>query len=158
MSVPTTPEGYHSVTPYIIVNDAVAALDFYRNALGAEEVFRLPMGDKIGHAEIRIGNSMLMLSDEWPDMDAYGPKHRGGVTATFVIYVPDVDASFERAVKAGAKVDRPLENQAWGDRMGTVIDPFGHKWSLATHVEDVPPEELKRRMDEWQQQQAGLTA
>ena len=158
MSVPTTPEGYHSVTPYLIVDDAVAALDFYRNALGAQEVFRLPMGDKIGHAEIRIGDSMLMLSDEWPDMDAYGPKRRGGATATFVIYVPDVDASFDRAVKAGAKVDRPVENQAWGDRMGTVIDPFGHKWSLATHVEDVDPDELKRRMDEWSQQQAGLTA
>jgi len=158
MSVPTTPQGYHSVTPYLIVDDAVAALDFYRNALDAEEVFRLPMGDKVGHAEIRIGDSMLMLSDEWPDMDALGPKRRGGATATFVIYVPDVDASFERAVKAGAKVDRPLENQAWGDRMGTVIDPFGHKWSLATHVEDVDPDELKRRMDEWQKQQAGLTA
>ena len=149
MSVPATPEGYHSVTPYLIVDDASAALDFYREALAAEEIFRLPMGDKIGHAEIRIGDSMLMLSDEWPDMDA---------SATFVIYVPDVDASYDRAVKAGAKVDRPVENQAWGDRMGTVVDPFGHKWSLATHVEDVSPEELKRRMDEWMQQQAGLTA
>ena len=155
MSVPTTPEGYHSVTPYLIVDDAVAALDFYRDALGAQEVFRLPMGDKIGHAEIRIGDSMLMLSDEWPDMDAYGPNRRGGATATFVIYVPDVDASFDRAVKAGAKVDRPLENQAWGDRMGTVIDPFGHKWSLGTHVEDVSPEEMKKRMAQWSKQQGG---
>lgn len=158
MSVPSTPEGYHSVTPYLIVDDAKAALDFYRDALGAEEVYRLPMGDKIGHAEIRIGDSMLMLSDEWPDMDAFGPKQRGGATTTFVIYVPDADKAFDHAVKAGAKVDRPLENQAWGDRMGTVVDPFGHKWSLATHVEDVSPEELKRRMDEWMKQQAGLTA
>ncbi len=155
MSVPATPEGYHSVTPYLIVDDAAKALDFYRDALAAEEVYRLPMGGKIGHAEIRIGDSMLMLSDEWPDMDAMGPKSRGGATATFVIYVPDADASFDRAVKAGAKVDRPMENQAWGDRMGTVVDPFGHKWSLATHVEDVSPEELKRRMDEWMKQQAG---
>lgn len=158
MSVPSTPEGYHSVTPYLIVDDAKAALDFYRDALGAEEVYRLPMGDKIGHAEIRIGDSMLMLSDEWPDMDAFGPKQRGGATTTFVIYVPDADKAFDRAVKAGATVDRPLENQAWGDRMGTVVDPFGHKWSLATHVEDVSPEELKRRMDEWMKQQAGQTA
>lgn len=152
------PDGYHSVTPYLIVNDATAALDFYRDALGAEEVYRLPMGGKIGHAEIRIGDSMLMLSDEWPDMGALGPKTRGGATSTFVIYVEDADASFDRAVKAGATVDRPVENQAWGDRMGTVIDPFGHKWTFGTHVEDVSPEELKRRMDEWMQQQAGQTA
>ncbi|HEY0506244.1 MAG TPA: VOC family protein [Lysobacter sp.] len=158
MSVPAIPEGYHSVTPYLIVDNASKALDFYRDALDAEEVYRLPMGDKIGHAEIRIGDCMLMLSDEWPDMDALGPKSRGGATSSFVIYVPDVDKSFEHAVKAGAKVDRPVENQAWGDRMGTVVDPFGHKWSLATHVEDVSPEELKRRMDEWMKQQAGLTA
>jgi PhnB protein len=152
------PDGYHSVTPYLIVNDAAAALDFYRDALGAEEVYRLPMGGKIGHAEIRIGDSMLMLSDEWPDMGALGPKTRGGATSTFVIYVEDADASFDRAVKAGATVDRPVENQAWGDRMGTVVDPFGHKWTFGTHVEDVSPEELKRRMDEWMQQQAGQTA
>ncbi|MDI9238924.1 VOC family protein [Lysobacter sp. LF1] len=158
MSVPSTPEGYHTVTPYLIVDDTKAALDFYRDALGAEEIYRLPMGDKIGHAEIRIGNSMLMLSDEWPDIGALGPKSRGGATASFVIYVPDVDRAYEHAVKAGAKPDRPVENQAWGDRMGTLIDPFGHKWSLATHVEDVSPEELKRRMDEWMKQQAGLTA
>jgi len=154
MSVPTTPEGYHSVTPYLVVDDASAALDFYRDALGAQEIYRLPMGGKIGHAEIRIGNSMLMLSDEWPDMDAYGPKHRGGATATFVVYVPDVDTAFDKAVRSGAKVDRPVQDQPWGDRMGTVIDPFGHKWSLATHVEDVSPDELKRRMAQWQDQQA----
>ena len=152
------PDGYHSVTPYLIVNDAAAALDFYREALGAQEVYRLPMGGKIGHAEIRIGDSMLMLSDEWPDMGALGPKTRGGATSTFVIYVEDADKSFDRAVKAGATVDRPVENQAWGDRMGTVVDPFGHKWTFGTHVEDVSPEELKRRMDEWMQQQAGQTA
>ena len=154
MSVPTTPEGYHSVTPYLVVDDASAALDFYRDALGAQEIYRLPMGGKIGHAEIRIGNSMLMLSDEWPDMDAYGPKHRGGATATFVVYVPDVDTAFDKAVRSGAKVDRPVQDQPCGDRMVTVIDPFGHKWRLATHVEDVSPDELKRRMAQWQDQQA----
>ena len=155
MSVQTIPEGYHSVTPYIIVDDAKAALDFYRDALGAEELFRLPMGGKIGHAEIRVGDSQIMLSDEWPDMDALGPKSRGGATATFMLYVEDADKAFERAVKAGAKVDKPVENQFWGDRMGSVIDPFGHKWSFGTHIEDVPPEEMQKRMDEWTRQQAG---
>lgn len=149
------PDGYHSVTPYLIVNDAAAALDFYRDALGAEEVYRLPMGGKIGHAEIRIGDSMLMLSDEWPDMGALGPKTRGGATSTFVIYVEDADASFDRAVKAGATVDRPVENQAWGDRMGTVVDPFGHKWTLGTHIEDVSPDEMQKRMESWSKEQGG---
>lgn len=155
MSTQSIPEGYHSVTPYIIVDDAKAALEFYRDALGAEELYRLPMGDKIGHAEIRVGDSQIMLSDEWPDMDALGPKSRGGATATFMLYVPDADQAFDRAVKAGAKVDKPVENQFWGDRMGSVIDPFGHKWSFGTHIEDVPPEEMQKRMDEWSRQQAG---
>jgi PhnB protein len=155
MSVQSIPPGYHSVTPYIIVDDATAALDFYRDALGAEELFRLPMGSKIGHAEIRVGDSQIMLSDEWPDMDALGPKSRGGATSSFMIYVEDADKAFDRAVKAGAKVDKPVENQFWGDRMGSVIDPFGHKWSFGTHVEDVPPEEMQKRMDEWTRQQAG---
>jgi PhnB protein len=155
MSVNPIPDGYHSVTPYLIVDDAEAALKFYREALGAEETVRLPMGGKIGHAEIRIGNSMVMLSDEWPDMGALGPKTRGGATSSFVLYVEDADKAFDRAVKAGAKVDKPVENQFWGDRMGSVTDPFGHKWSFGSHVEDVSPEEMKQRMDAWASQQGG---
>lgn len=155
MSVNPIPDGYHSVTPYLIVDDAEAALKFYREALGAEEVVRLPMGGKIGHAEIRIGNSMVMLSDEWPDMGALGPKTRGGATSSFVLYVEDADKAFDRAVKAGAKVDKPVENQFWGDRMGSVTDPFGHKWSFGSHVEDVSPEEMQKRMDAWASQQGG---
>ncbi len=155
MSVNPVPDGYHSVTPYLIVDDAERALAFYREALGAEEVVRLPMAGKIGHAEIRIGNSMVMLSDEWPDMGALGPKSRGGATSSFVLYVEDADKAFDRAVKAGAKVDKPVENQFWGDRMGSVTDPFGHKWSFGSHVEDVSPEEMKKRMDPRASQQGG---
>jgi len=143
------PQGYHSITPSVVVDDAAKALAFYREAFGATETYRLPMGDKIGHAEIQIGDSRLMLSDEYPEWDALGPRARGGATGSFLIYVPDADAAVERAVKAGAKVLQPVENQFWGDRMGTVADPFGHKWMLGTHVEDVPPEEMQRRGEEW---------
>ena len=154
MAVNYIPEGYHTVTSYLMVDDAARALDFYRDAFGAEELFRLPMGDKIGHAEIMIGDTHLMLADEFPDMGALGPNSRGGPTASFMIYVPDADAAYDRAVKAGARADRPLKNEFWGDRIGTVIDPFGHKWSLATHVEEVPPEEIQRRMEQWSEAQA----
>ena len=153
MAVNYIPDGYHTVTSYLMVDDAARALDFYRDAFGAEELFRLPMGDKIGHAEIMIGDTHLMLADEFPDMGALGPNSRGGPTASFMIYVPDADAAYDRAVKAGAKADRPLKNEFWGDRIGTVIDPFGHKWSLATHVEEVSPEEMQKRMAEWSEQQ-----
>ena len=154
MAVPTTPEGYHSVTPYLIVDDAAAAIAFYARAFGATELFRLPMGDKVGHAEIMIGNSHVMLSDEWPDMNIRGPKSRGGPTASLMVYVDDVDAMFKQAVDAGATVERGVENQFWGDRTGTVVDPYGHRWMLATHVEEVPPEELERRMAKWSKQPA----
>lgn len=154
MAVNYIPDGYHTVTSYLMVDDAARALDFYRDAFGAEELFRLPMGDKIGHAEIMIGDTHLMLADEFPDMGALGPNSRGGATASFMIYVPDADAAYDKAVKAGAKADRPLKNEFWGDRIGTVIDPFGHKWSLATHVEEVAAEEMQRRMQEWTQSQA----
>jgi PhnB protein len=153
MAVNYIPDGYHTVTSYLMVDDAAKALDFYRDAFGAEELFRLPMGDKIGHAEIMIGDTHLMLADEFPDMGALGPNSRGGPTASFMIYVPDADAAYDKAVKAGAKADRPLKNEFWGDRIGTVIDPFGHKWSLATHVEEVGPEEIQKRMAEWSEQQ-----
>jgi PhnB protein len=153
MPVQARPEGYHSVTPYRVVDDAAKAIDFYARAFGAKEIFRLPMGDKIGHAEIMIGDSHVMLSDEWPDMNMRGPKARGGATASMMVYVDDVDAMFAQALKAGATADKNPENQFWGDRMGTLVDPFGHRWMLATHVEDVPPEEMERRMASFGEQQ-----
>ena len=147
------PEGYHSVTPYLIVDDANAAIDFYKKAFGATEKFRLPMGDKIGHAEIKIGDSFVMLADEFPDMGHLGPKARGGTTVSLLIYVEDVDSAFKQAIEAGAKEVRPVENQFWGDRMGTLTDPFGHQWSLGTTVEEVSPQELETRMKEWGEKQ-----
>jgi PhnB protein len=148
MSDSHRPEGYHTVTPYLTVDGAAEAIDFYKKALGATEVFRLPMGDRIGHAELRIGDSMVMLSDEFPEMDHLGPAARGGATSSLMIYLDNVDAAFDQAVAAGAKAERPVEDQFWGDRMGTIVDPFGHRWMLATHVEDIAPEELERRMAE----------
>jgi len=147
MSLKNPPEGYHSVTPYLTVDDARAALDFYARAFGATEIMRMEMGDKIGHAEIRIGDSVVMLSDEWPDMDKLSPKSRGGSTAGLMVYLPDVDAAFARAIEAGATEERAVEDQFYGDRSGSVRDPFGHSWMLATHVEDVPEDEMKRRME-----------
>ena len=146
MSVNPIPEGYHSVTPYLIVDDAAAALDFYAKAFGATEVMRMPMGDRIGHAEILIGDSHVMLADEFPERGHLGPRTRGGPTASLMIYLPDVDAAFARAIGAGATELMPIENQFYGDRSGTLTDPFGHQWTLATHVEDVAPEEMERRM------------
>jgi len=140
------PEGFHSVTPYLTVDDVDAAIDFYERAFGAVEVFRLPMGEKVAHAEVRIGDSIVMLADEWPDLDLLGPKSRGGTTSRLMIYVADVDAAFARAVAAGAKAERPVENQFYGDRSGSLVDPSGHRWTLSTHVEDVSAEEMQRRM------------
>jgi len=140
------PEGYHTVTPYLIVDGAARALEFYKKAFGAEETFRMPgPGGKIGHAEFRLGNSMIMIADEHPEMGARGPKSAGGTPMSLIVYVEDVDKVFPRAVQAGATVDRPLANQFYGDRTGGVVDPFGHKWYLATHVEDVPPDEMEKR-------------
>jgi PhnB protein len=154
MAIPTRPEGYHSVTPYLVCDGAAQAIEFYAKAFGATELFRLPMGDKVGHAEIMIGDSHVMLSDEWPDMNLRGPKARGGPTASLMVYVDDVDAMFARAVTAGAAVESAVANQFWGDRTGTLVDPFGHRWMLATHVEEVPPEEMERRMAQWSKQAA----
>jgi PhnB protein len=148
MSVSHIPQGYHSVTPYLLVAGAAEAIRFYSEAFGAEEVLVMPMGDKIAHAEIRIGDSHVMISDEWPDMNLLGPKARGGATASLMIYLEDVDAAWDRAIAAGCTAERPPENQFWGDRMGTLLDPFGHRWSLATHIEDVSEEEMQRRMAE----------
>jgi len=149
------PEGYHSVTPAVIVHDGAGALDFYKKAFGAEEVLRMPMGDKIGHAEIKIGDSIVMLSDEWPDMGFLGPRTRGGTTVSLMIYVEDADSAFKRAVDAGGTAERPVENQFYGDRSGTLIDPFGHRWTISTHIEDVEPAEMNRRMEEWTKAHAG---
>ena len=143
------PDGYNSVTPYLVVDDAKRAIEFYAQAFGAEEKFRLPMGDKIGHAEIKIGDSFVMLADEFPEMGHLGPNSRGGPTSSIVLYVEDVDTSFKKALEAGAKEQRAVENQFWGDRMGTLTDPFGHQWSLATHVEDVPESEMEARMEKF---------
>ena len=155
MSVKAIPDGYHSVTPYLIIDGAAEAIRWYGEAFGAEEVLRMPMGERIAHAEIKIGDSHVMLSDEWPDMGYLGPLKRGGATASLMIYLEGVDAAFARALEAGATQERPPEDQFWGDRMGTLIDPFGHRWSLATHLEDVSEEEMQRRMaDAFQAQPA----
>lgn len=146
MSVSPVPAGFHSITPYLIVHDAAAAIDFYRRAFGATEVMRLggPNG-KVMHAEMKIGDSHIMLADEFPEMDVRGPLSRGGSSLSLLLYLPNVDAAFARALAEGAKEVRPLKDQFYGDRSGTVVDPFGHVWSLATHVEDVSPEEIDRR-------------
>ena len=149
MSVPPKPPGYHSVTPYLIVDGAAAALDFYAVAFGAEELFRMPMGERIGHAEMRIGDSVVMLADEAPDMGYLAPTSRGGSSVSLMLYMPDVDGVFARALGAGATAERPVQDQFYGDRSGTLLDPFGHRWTVATHVEDVPAAELERRMKAW---------
>ena len=152
MGVKAKPEGYHSVTPYLTVDGAEEAIRFYTEAFGATEILRLPMGGKIGHAEIRIGDSVVMLADEWPDYGKLGPKSRGGATSGLMIYLEDVDAAFARAVAAGGTVERPVEDQFYGDRSGTITDPFGHSWTLSTHVEDIAEDELQRRMAEFSKQ------
>ncbi|MBL0313122.1 MAG: VOC family protein [Holophagaceae bacterium] len=145
-NVKPIPEGYHSVTPYLIVHGAANALDFYKRAFGAVELFRMeaPEG-RIGHAEIRIGDSHIMLADEHPEMGAKSPETLGGSPVSLMLYVQDVDQVFAQAVEAGAGVERPLADQFYGDRTGGLKDPFGHVWFVATHIEDVPPEELDRR-------------
>lgn len=146
MPVPPVPAGYHSVTPYLIVKGAARAIEFYQQAFGAVEVFRMPMGDKIGHAEIRIGDSFVMLADEHPEMDALSPQSLGGSAVSLMVYVEDVDSVFRRALDAGATQTRPVRDQFYGDRSGNLKDPFGHTWTVATHVEDVTPEQLQERM------------
>ena len=147
MAVNPIPDGYHSVTPYLIVQGAAAALDFYTKVFGATELFRMPGPDgRIGHAEIKIGDSPIMLADEHPEMDALGPKTIGGTPVGIMIYVANSDAMFKQAVAAGAKVIKPLQDQFYGDRSGTIEDPFGHKWTISTHIEDVSPEEIGRRV------------
>ncbi len=149
------PDGYHSVTPYLIVDGAAKAIDFYTRAFGATELMRMPTPDgKIGHAEIRIGDSAVMLADEYPERGYRSPQSLGGASVSLMIYVDDVDETFKRALAAGAKELQPIKDQFYGDRSGTLQDPFGHMWTIATHVEDVPPEELKRRAREFSEKYA----
>jgi PhnB protein len=148
MTTKAIPEGYRTATPYLIVKGAADAIEFYQRAFGATEMLRMadPQG-RIGHAEIRIGDSVIMLADEHPAMGYRSPRALGGSSVSILLYLEGVDAVFERAVKAGAKALRPVTNQFYGDRSGTLEDPFGHVWTIATHVEDVPPEEMKRRAE-----------
>lgn len=140
------PEGYHTATPYLTIRNAAQALDFYKRAFGATEVMRMTSPDgRVGHAEIRIGDSAIMLSDEFPDMDARSPQMIGGSPVMIHLYVEDADALVKRAVDAGATLQRPVEDQFYGDRAGKLADPFGHVWWIATHVEDVPPQEIEKR-------------
>jgi PhnB protein len=140
------PDGYTPVTPYLIVDGAVAAIDFYKAAFGAEEIMRMPKPDgTLGHAELRIGASVIMLADESPGIEAFAPKKWGGSPITLMLYIEDVDGVVAKAAALGATVTRPVADQFYGDRTAGITDPFGHKWYLATHVEDVPPEEMERR-------------
>jgi PhnB protein len=146
MAVKPIPEGYHSVTPYLVVRGCADAIEFYTKAFGAVELFRFPAPDgKVGHAEIKVGDSPIMLADEYPEMGYNGPLSIGGSPVSLMIYVDDVDTVFNQAVDAGATVKEALQDKFYGDRIGTVIDPFGHRWHLATHKEDVSVEEMQRR-------------
>lgn len=145
--VKAIPDGYSSITPYLIVKGAAEAIAFYVRVFGATERLRLPSPvGGVGHAEISVGNSVIMLADEFPDMGALSPQSLGGTPVSLMLYVDDVDTVFARALAAGARELRAVEHKFYGDRLGQVEDPFGHVWSLATHVEDVPPEDLPRRM------------
>jgi PhnB protein len=144
--VKAIPDGYRSVTPYLIVDGASAAIDWYAKVLGTKERMRMPMpGDRVGHAELEVGDSVIMLADEFPDMGAKGPKTIGGSPVSILVYVDDVDAVFDRAVTSGATAREPVADKFYGDRSGTFEDPFGQVWNVATHVEDVPPDEMAKR-------------
>jgi len=148
MAVEPIPQGYGTVTPYLHLKNAAAAIDFYKAAFGAVEIMRLadPSG-RIGHAELQIGTSRIMLADEVPQRYIRGPESLGGSSASFLIYDVQVDARFEQAVAAGARVLMPVKDQFYGDRSGTLEDPFGHRWTISTYVEDVPPEEMNKRFE-----------
>jgi len=163
MPVKPIPEGYRTATPYLVVHDAAKAIDFYKRAFDAKEIMRMegPPG-KIGHAEIRIGDSIVMLADEMPQMAAKAPQTLGGTTGGIFLYVTDVDAVYQNAIGAGAKAGTPPADMFWGDRFGQLTDPFGHSWSIATHKEDVAREDMKRRvqteMERRQREQKTRTA
>lgn len=146
-AVRPVPAGYHTVTPYLIVRGGAKAIEFYKQAFNATEEVRMPMPDgRIGHAEIRIGDSHVMLADEMPEMKIVGPQSLGGTSVGIALYVEDCDAVFKQAIAAGGKIERDLQDQFYGDRNGTLIDPFGHKWTVSTHKEDLTPEEMNLRM------------
>jgi len=147
-NVKPVPDGYHTATPYLIVDGGATAIEFYQRAFGAKEIMRVPApGGKVGHAEIKIGHSVIMLADEAPEMDARSPKSYGGSPVSILLYVADVDTQFAQAVAAGGTATRPVADQFYGDRSGSLKDPFGHTWHISTHKEDVSPEEIKKRMD-----------
>lgn len=142
------PQGYHSITPYLVLDDASRAIEFYKQVFGAKETVRMAgPGGKVGHAELKIGDSMLMLSDEMPGSGNRSPKSLGGSPVSIFLYVDNVDAVFDEAVKAGAKGDTRPQDMFWGDRFGHLTDPFGHSWALATHIEDVAPQEMQKRAE-----------
>jgi PhnB protein len=145
------PAGYHTVTPYLCVKGAAKAIDFYKKAFGAEEVMRMtgPDGNSVMHAELKIGDSHIMLGDEWPGMYCKSPQSLGGTAINLHIYVEDVDKQFARAIDAGCKPDMPLADMFWGDRYGKVVDPFGHLWGLATQKEQLTPQEIEKRSKEF---------
>ena len=145
-NVKPIPDGYHSVTPYLIIKGASDAIEFYKKAFGATELFRMDHQGKVGHAEIKIGDSPIMLADESPEMGYVGPTTLGGTPVSIMIYVEDVDTVFKQAVAAGGEQLKPLQDQFYGDRSGTLKDPFGHVWHVATHKEDVSPEEIEKRL------------
>ncbi len=158
MAVKPIPDGYPQVTPYLHVDGAAEAIEFYKNVFGATERMQMPApGGKIGHAELQIGDSVLMLADEFPDMGIRGPSAFGGTPVTISVYVADVDAAYQRALDAGSKPIRDLENQFYGDRTAQFEDPFGHRWSIASRVEDVPPDEMQRRAAESMESMGGAS-
>ena len=153
MATKPIPDGYHTATPYLIVKGGAEAIDFYRKAFGAEEILRMSgPGGSVMHAEVKIGDSPIMLSDEMPGAEWKGPQSLGGTPVSIMLYVEDVDVRFQQALKAGARELRPVKDQFYGDRAGTLADPFGHVWTIATHKEDVPKEELDRRFEEMMKQ------
>ena len=143
--VKSVPDGYEGVTPYLICRNAESAIDFYKKAFGAEELFRIGEPGMVGHAELKIGNAIIMMADEHPEMGVVSPQSLGGTPVQLMIYVEDVDAFTDKAVAAGLEVIRPLSDQFYGDRSGQFKDPFGHVWAFATHIEDVSPEEMNKR-------------
>lgn len=146
--VQAVPKGYTSVTPYLIVANATQAIDFYKKAFGAKEVMRMEKaGGKVGHAELKINDAKIMLADEFPEMNALSPQAFGGTAVSIHLYLKDVDGVVQRALDAGAKLVRPVEDMFYGDRCGTVEDPSGHKWHVSTHIEDVSPREIRKRLD-----------
>lgn len=150
------PAGYHNVTPYLFIRGAARAIDFYKNVFGAKEKMRMPgLDGKVGHAELQIGDSVVMLADENPQMQSKSPETLGGCANSLLIYVEHVDSVVDNAVKSGAKVVRPVADQFYGDRMGAIVDPFGQMWSVGTHIEDVSPEEMQKRMTKMMSQAAG---